>query len=56
MRFVVSLLVLLFLIGIVACLLRFVFTMIGVGLSAVWQALPAILVVGSVWWLVKGRH
>lgn len=57
MRFLVNILILLFLIGIITCVLRFVFAMIGVGLSVVWQALPAILIVGAVVWLVnKSRH
>ena len=57
MRFLINLLILLFVIGIITCVLRFVFVMIGVGLSVVWQALPAILIVGAIVWLInKNRH
>ena len=51
LRLIVNFLFLCFLVGVLVLALRFICTAIGVGLGVIWSALPALLVVGVVWYL-----
>lgn len=51
LKLIVNFLVICFIVGVLVLALRFVCTAIGVGLGIIWSALPALLVVGGVWYL-----
>lgn len=55
MKLIGQILALLFIIGLVVIVGRFVLTVIGVGATAVWQCLPLILIGGVVWLIVSKR-